>query len=86
MQTGLVPDPVGQAVVLFPLIASKDVGLILEQCYYVLLVRNADALPQRPLMTKILPKLDPKSPELQLLRRLIFKHAAKTFHLAPLFT
>ncbi|KAF8942800.1 hypothetical protein BGZ52_012237, partial [Haplosporangium bisporale] len=43
-QTGLIPDPVNQAATLFPLIESRDVGLILEQCYYVLLVRNADTL------------------------------------------
>ncbi|KAG0301862.1 hypothetical protein BGZ98_007995 [Dissophora globulifera] len=76
-QTGLIPDPVNQATVLFPLVESRDVGLILEQCYYVLLVRNADAPAHPP--------LDSNSPEISLLRRLIFKHAASTFHLMPLF-
>ncbi|KAG0236336.1 hypothetical protein BGX31_003987 [Mortierella sp. GBA43] len=80
-QTGLIPDPVNQASVLFPVIESKDVGLILEQCYYILLVRNADALQQgRP------PHLDDQGPETSLLRRLVFKHATKAFHLMPLFT
>jgi hypothetical protein len=80
-KTGLIPDPVNQASVLFPLIESKDVGLILEQCYYILLVRNADALQQgRP------PHLDDQGPEISLLRRLVFKHATKAFHLMPLFT
>lgn len=81
-KTGLIPDPVNQASVLFPLIESKDVGLILEQCYYILLVRNADALQQqgRP------QHLDDQGPEISLLRRLVFKHATKAFHLMPLFT
>ncbi|KAG0270928.1 hypothetical protein BGZ95_001352 [Linnemannia exigua] len=84
-QTGLIPDPINQAAVLFPLIDSKDVGVVLEQCYYVLLVRNAESLqtlqhPARPVPA------DSQGPELSLIHRLIFKHATRTFHLMPLFT
>ncbi|KAF9428087.1 hypothetical protein BGZ94_003419 [Podila epigama] len=43
-QTGLIPDPVNQASVLFPLIESRDIGQILEQCYHDVLVRNAEVL------------------------------------------
>ena len=84
-QTGLIPDPVHQAVVLFPLIDCKDVGLLLEQCYYVLLIRNADIL-QQPQVLGAQITLDSTGPEVSLIHRLIFKHAARTFHLMPLFT
>ncbi|KAF9930530.1 hypothetical protein BGZ67_005753 [Mortierella alpina] len=83
--TGLIPDPVHQAVVLFPLIECKDVGLLLEQCYYVLLIRNADVL-QQPQVAGVKITLDSTGPEVFLIHRLIFKHAARTFHLMPLFT
>ncbi|KAF9945081.1 hypothetical protein BGZ72_001675 [Mortierella alpina] len=83
--TGLIPDPVHQAVVLFPLIDCKDVGLLLEQCYYVLLIRNADVL-QQPQVPGAQITLDSTGPEVSLIHRLIFKHAARTFHLMPLFT
>ncbi|KAF9919928.1 hypothetical protein FBU30_010362 [Linnemannia zychae] len=82
-QTGLIPEPVNQVAVLFPLIDSKDVGTVLEQCYYVLLVRNAESLQtQRPVQQM---PADNQGPEISLIRRLIFKHATKTFHLMPLF-
>ncbi|KAG0254119.1 hypothetical protein BG011_005940 [Mortierella polycephala] len=79
-QTGLIPSPINQASVLFALIESKDIGLILEQCYYVLLVRNMDNIQHQQQ-----PQQEHQGPELQLIRRLIFKHAAQTFHLMPLF-
>ncbi|KAF9154198.1 hypothetical protein BG015_001572 [Linnemannia schmuckeri] len=84
-QTGLIPDPINQAAVLFPLIDSKDVGSVLEQCYYVLLVRNAESLQtqQQPVQQVF---ADTQGPEISLIRRLIFKHATRTFHLMPLFT
>ncbi|KAG0299021.1 hypothetical protein BGZ96_000024 [Linnemannia gamsii] len=83
-QTGLIPDPINQAAVLFPLIDSKDVGAVLEQCYYVLLVRNAESLQtqQQPVQQV---STDNQGPEISLIRRLIFKHATRTFHLMPLF-
>ncbi|KAF9272882.1 hypothetical protein BGZ68_002013 [Mortierella alpina] len=84
-RTGLIPDPVHQAVVLFPLIDCKDVGLLLEQCYYVLLIRNADVL-QQPQVPGAQITVDSTGPEVSLIHRLIFKHAARTFHLMPLFT
>ncbi|CAO3572287.1 unnamed protein product [Mortierella alpina] len=84
-RTGLIPDPVHQAVVLFPLIDCKDVGLLLEQCYYVLLIRNADVL-QQPQAPGVKITVDSSGPEVSLIHRLIFKHAARTFHLMPLFT
>jgi hypothetical protein len=89
LKTGLIPDPVNQATVLFPLIDSKDVGLVLEQCYYMLLVRNADSIQQQQqqqLMPNTQLPLDANGPEISILRSLIFKHATRTFHLMPLFT
>ncbi|ORY96083.1 hypothetical protein BCR41DRAFT_364927 [Lobosporangium transversale] len=83
-KTGLIPAPINQAVVLFPLIYSKDIGLLLEQCYYILLVRNADVL-QHP-QPQRLPPLPQDSLEVLLITRLIFKHAERTVHLLPLFT
>ncbi|KAF8942626.1 hypothetical protein BGZ47_006301 [Haplosporangium gracile] len=84
-QTGLIPDPISQAAVLFPLIDSKDVGSMLEQCYYVLLVRNAESLQSQQQPVQQVPA-DTQGPEISLIRRLIFKHATRTFHLMPLFT
>ncbi|KAG0335721.1 hypothetical protein BG000_007287 [Podila horticola] len=88
-QTGLIPDPVNQATTLFPLIESRDVGLILEQCYYVLLVRNADTLQagvpgtSGSTISPVATMTD--GPELSLLRRVIVKHASRAFHLMSLF-
>ncbi|KAF9184536.1 hypothetical protein BGZ51_003298 [Haplosporangium sp. Z 767] len=79
-QTGLIPSPINQASVLFALIESRDIGLLLEQCYYVLLVRNMDDIQHQQQRQQ-----EYQGPELQLIRRLIFKHAAQTFHLMPLF-
>ncbi|KAF9108091.1 hypothetical protein BGX29_003287 [Mortierella sp. GBA35] len=84
-QTGLIPDPINQAAVLFPLIDSKDVGVVLEQCYYVLLVRNAESLQIQQQPGQQVPA-DSQGPEISLIHRLIFKHATRTFHLMPLFT
>ncbi|KAG0025862.1 hypothetical protein BGZ82_009801 [Podila clonocystis] len=88
-QTGLIPNPVNQATTLFPLIESRDVGLILEQCYYVLLVRNADTL-QAGAPATVGSTISPVAtmtdgPELSLLRRVIVKHASRAFHLMSLF-
>ncbi|KAG0380643.1 hypothetical protein BGX24_006588 [Mortierella sp. AD032] len=84
-QTGLIPDPINQAASLFPLIDSKDVGVVLEQCYYVLLVRNAESLQIQQHPAEPVPA-DSQGPEISLIRRLIFKHATQTFHLMPLFS
>ncbi|KAG0023959.1 hypothetical protein BGZ80_006973 [Entomortierella chlamydospora] len=79
--TGLVPSPINEAVVLFPLINSKDIGLILEQCYYVVLVKNADMLQQQQKHQS----QQLEGPEISLITKLIFKHAKRTVHLMPLF-
>ncbi|KAF9392719.1 hypothetical protein CPB97_010953 [Podila verticillata] len=84
-QTGLIPDPVNQATTLFPLIESRDVGLILEQCYYVLLVRNADTLQPGASGSTVPVATMTEGPELSLLRRVIVKHASRAFHLMSLF-
>ncbi|KAG0346716.1 hypothetical protein BG004_001012 [Podila humilis] len=93
-QTGLIPEPINQASALFPLIDSRDVGMILEQCYYVLLVRNMDILQQSASGTSRSSNAKTQNsmvqsvaggPELALIRRMIVKHATRAFHLMPLF-